>query len=247
MRVPEESIEQAIVHAQHILIRGGAITLEWDAGGDDTLVWATVRPEEESPEWFRDAIEAAVADALVLPNGGPVFDRGGAYLEAGPNQRPVLVSNSYRICEIDCAFDEKNLRLRYYDPPNGIRREFTVTNWEDPGDMQGLFSRTELRLVGMLDFAGNQCVLLKLDVVSGDDVDLPARARQYYEERVRALLSDLYEEFVDQFAEQLDPKTESLPGLYIEGTSRRVSGADFFLQTNAFDSMRLLDGARIEL
>ncbi len=224
------------------------ITVRWDAGGDETLVNVAISGDQNTESDFCGALRAKIKDALHLPNAGEHYHDGHGRVVLDEAGRLVLrfhSEDSY-LNEEFFSFDDERVLLRsdpqWHQPSPIERAHISCSDWRDPGGVETLLQRAELRLGGILDCELNSRELVHLDIIHGDSVVLDDGAVGYYRERIREVLDRSLEFFGDGLVDR-----KEFAAIYVEAATRSASGAEFFVEPNAFGIYRLHRGDELVL
>lgn len=218
-----------------LLKAGCEIRVEWDAGNDSAVVYTFIDSERD-PNQEKDFCEA-VSDRIMidlnLPWAGDHMHEGGGQILLDDQDRMVLRFTSEDVLvNYHFYFDEDELRLT--PDTETVGRELLQCNgWQDPGGVEPLLRRAELRLVGIMDREFESREIVKLAIIDGDEVELDEATMSYYRGRIREALERAHELCADRIA------AEDVVAVYIEGVTRNVNCAEFFVELDAFLNFRL--------
>ncbi len=234
----------------------GELHVRWEAGGDDTLLWACRRVPGGELERLEDAWERMepvlyeIIDELDLPNAGERYHEGGGRLSLDSEDAIVLevtardycVEDDYGTLAVDDSDGSPFRLVRWLDsggtaPLRGNAKGVEI-ELENHHSAESILHRAEIWLIGEMDPEGNKHTDLVVTIINGDMAGLADEAVQYYKGRVSAALDACTE----LFEVPSPPK-----GVYIEARLHEGSTARFEVVTDAYRQLRIFDEEPIRL
>ena len=242
----------------HYAQRGQQLIVEWDAGGDETLMWVRdpdSRPGEQKILKFPPLEEALdlICHELQLPNAGEHFHQGRGELLLDENREAFIQFNSRDYCLVgNYHWDEENVedgsdpragRMMYWhyegERPIESGQYMREVDIEPDHRVESILHRAEVALCGEMDQNGNQNAQIWIEVINGDKVELPEEVRRYYLEKVADVLEDCRSLF--------DGTSPSPVGVYVEGRLRDEPRVRFQILTTAYHTLNIYNAARLAL
>ena len=250
--------------AELIRAHGGELIVDWNAGGDETLVSlrgrdvaGVLRPlredyERRGPLW---KLREAIVDELELPNSGEQYHQGEGQVSLGPDGEVVLHFSSRDYCmtddygwqgEVESAVGDSG-RLLSWDSSSedegrsdvllGVDHVVEVPI-ENRHDAESLLHRARIFLVGEMDRDRNCRTQVRVEIINGDRATISDESTAYYEERIHDALS--------RCAGLFDRRSGPV-GIAVQAQLRPGSVARFEVVTQAYHLLRIHNREEVTL